>query len=605
MLSALPFFLLVQNSATDVKPRETRYQLTAPLTTLPALMLDVDGNGVGIAQQTARSKSVQARILWIDGTANLTRVSSESSIQSLIRKAKEVGFNTVVFDVKPIVGYTLYPSKITSKITKWKAQKLDLNFDPLAAMSKVCNAEKMPLFVSMNTFAEGHRNAKNDANAAELFGKPGEGYSHKEWQTVLYEPTLQVTNVWHEASFPGSNLPNVLPANGESLGFFVKGSAPKSAPAGSYGVIVDDTGTVIQSVEPGSWTFPGIPEGGSIVLGVGKAAQFLRDNFKVNRRMVLESKPDFVTIDQRPEQQIPLMLNPASSAVQQRVLSFVDEISKNYSIQGMIFDDRLRWAGMNADFSEETRSKFESYVGQKLEWPKDVFEYSYNFDLTKGLKPGKWFDTWMAWRCQVLTQWVSSARDTLQRNRPEAQLGVYAGSWYGEYPKYGNNWASTSLRAGFSFLNDNYRKTGYAGVVDFLITGCYYRVPTIYEALNHNLPAGRTVESAGQLMNRCVRDESWAYAGIQLMDFKNRKAALKNAIQAACGSTQGVMVFDVSHDIEEFWDVFAMAFHEKRDAPHSVSGLLNSVRNQRKQLDLLGKPEPPVIIREGAAGTGM
>jgi hypothetical protein len=115
---------------------------------------------------------------------------------------------------------------------------------------------------------------------------------------------------------------------------------------------------------------------------------------------------------------------------------------------------------------------------------------------------------------------------------------------------------------------------------------------------------GNTVESAGTLTNRLVRDTSWTYAGIMLSDFKDNPDGLLDAMQAACGSTQGVMVFDLSHDIEPMWPVFAQAFSQPRTAPHDRKDVLALVRQRRAALDKQGIKDPPIIISAGSSGTG-
>ncbi|MBS1704695.1 MAG: family 10 glycosylhydrolase [Armatimonadetes bacterium] len=586
----------------NVRPREGRYDLEAPLPALPSVVLDVDGDRVGIAQQTARAKNLQARILWIDATANLDRTNSAEKITALVQKIKSVGFNTIVMDVKPIVGYTIYPSKLTEKLPRWKGQTMPLSFDPLKAMAATCKREGIPLFVSMNAFSEGHRMAKQAEGPNNQFFKPGPGFEKPDQQTVLYEPIPTLASPYGQ-KFPLNETVNTLSKDGKTVSVFTQN--PKTPPTGSYGVVVSAGGEILMDVEPGRWNIPGIPMGGAVYLGTGEAGQFLKELYRVTRRTKIEATPRFVPISERLEQQIPLMMNPNHPEVVKRSLAFIDEVARNYDINGVIFDDRLRYGNINADFSEVTRAKFDQFVGQKLNWPNDVFEFTFNADMTKGIKAGRFYDTWFAWRAQVIRDWVIQAEQTLHNARPEAQLGIYAGSWYGEYVRYGSNYASQQLFAGFSFLNDNYRKTGFAPHIDFLITGCYYPIATMDEALRRNLPAGRTVESAGQLSNRVVRDQTWAYAGISLDNFKNRPRALMDALQAATGSTQGVMVFDLSHDIQDFWDIFARAFKFPAKAPHMVPGLLAEVRTKRALRDQQGVQDPPLVIREGAAGTGL
>lgn len=591
--------------AGPVVARESRFRTASPLPTLPPVTLDVEGNGVGLAQQTARARDLQARIMWVDGTANLDAVNSAAKVNALVQKVKSAGFNTIVFDVKPIVGYTLYPSKLTSKLTKWKGQTLPASFDPLDAMVDSCRASGISIYASMNTFAEGHRYAITEPNARELFGSPGPGYERPEDQTVLYELDNRI-GLWDDAqSYPVASGPGEIPKDGKSIGVYVRGNVPNQLGAGQVGAIIDASGLVLATVDPGKTNLAGIPEGGGLYVGVLDAAKFLLDVARPGRRLTLRSTPKLVRISERPFQQIPLMTNPFQPSVWNRTLGFVQELSSKYNLNGVVFDDRMRYGGLNADFSPEARAAFESFVGEPVRWPDDVYTFVPSMDLSKGIKPGKWYDAWLAWRAEKMRTFVQTARQVVTASRPGAQLGIYAGSWYGEYFRYGSNWGSPKLRAGFSFLSDQYRKTGFADQIDFLMTGAYYPIATIAEATLTNQPAGRTVESAGQLMNRCVRDETWAYTGIELAKFKGRPQALMNSLQAACGSSQGVMVFDYSHDLDLFIPLFKRAFSRPAKSPSAVPGLLESVRTRRAQLDAEGAIDPPVTIREGAAGTGM
>ena len=102
-----------------------------------------------------------------------------------------------------------------------------------------------------------------------------------------------------------------------------------------------------------------------------------------------------------------------------------------------------------------------------------------------------------------------------------------------------------------------------------------------------------------------VGDQTWAYAGIALSSLNNDPEVLGDVLQAACASTQGVMVFDLSHDIDQYWDTFERAFAIPRPAPHSVRGLISDVRRKRAAYRAAGKADPPVIIIAGGAGTGQ
>ena len=155
-----------------------------PYPALPTIKLDERQAKVGVAQETAYRDKLQGRVLWIDGTANLERCSSDDKIAALMKRVAAAGFNTVVYDVKPIVGRTLYPSKLADKMTEWKGQTMPLEYDPLAAMVREAHANGLSILVSMNAFSEGHSYSKRDENLPNTqFGKPGWGYEHPELQT--------------------------------------------------------------------------------------------------------------------------------------------------------------------------------------------------------------------------------------------------------------------------------------------------------------------------------------------------------------------------------------------------------------------------------------
>lgn len=577
-----------------VRPETSRFETVAPLPSLPSLLMDVKGNGVGLAQQTARSKNLQARILWIDATANLDRMSSDDRIERVVEKAKDLGFNAIIFDVKPIVGYTLYPSKLTDKLTEWRDQKLPIDYDPLAAMVRVCKAKGMPLYAGLNAFSEGHRLTRS-----------GPGYANPDQQTVQYEAKPIIRGPWPTSA----NFPLTLGTDWEvpkNDAIEVFGSIPAGAkvPVDTFGVVIDADYQVRDRVGYTETRPLALPSGGSILIGKGAGAKFLKDWARTGTTVKFDSETSYVRIANR-QTQWPLMMNPHHPEVQKRAMAFVEEVLRNYNIEGIVYDDRLRFGGLNADFSDLTKRAFETHIGQRIQWPDDVYKITYSAKLEQGLRPGRWFDAWLSWRAMTMRNWVADVRAMIDRVKPGAQFGVYAGSWFGEYQKFGNHYGSPDFEAGFPFLTREYRKTGYAPFLDFLITGCYYRTATIAEAMEKNVPPGYTVEAAGQLSNRVARDNTWVYAGIKLDDFYGNPRGLVRALQAAAGSTQGIMVFDLSHKFETFYSVFEQAFRQTTKAPNTVPGLLQDVRRRRLFVDAMGVKDPPVAIYEGAAGTGF
>lgn len=582
----LSLIAIIAASYEEIKlpPPKERFQWMAPISTLPPIRLDTFANSVGVAQKIAREHKLQARILWIDATANLERTNTNEKITQLVKKIKQSGFNTIVYDVKPIVGFTTYPSKIAPKLTEWRGQSMPLEHDPLAAFVKECKINDIPLFVSLNAFSEGHR----------MF-LLGPGYDMPLYQTVLYEFSPVVRS--KDKTFPLRDQVNNIPEGDNEIGVITNVTR---IPQQEYVNVSIDRDYNVISLNPSE-----IPANGSILTGRGNAGRFLTENAQIGEKLEFDTMPVFVRIHERPEQQIPLMMNPNRPEVQKRALDILHEVVSLYDIDGVIYDDRLRYGNWNADFSFYTRALFEKYIGHPITWPDDVFKFTLTPQLSRGIKPGRYYQDWLNFRSLTLRNWLSQAKNLVKKTKPNVLFGVYVGSWYGEYPKFGSNYASPLFDAGFWFLTPEYQRTGFASQLDFLIAGAYYRNATIAEAMERNAPTGNTVEFGGMLANRTTRDQCWTYTGIMLLDYQGNQKEIANALQAACGASQGVMVFDLSHNIEPIWPLFEKAFSQPTKAPHQLPGLLSKVRKEREKLDKSGHKEPPVIVPSGLPGAGL
>ncbi|MBC8134495.1 MAG: hypothetical protein H8F28_01240, partial [Fibrella sp.] len=80
---------------------------------------------------------------------------------------------------------------------------------------------------------------------------------------------------------------------------------------------------------------------------------------------------------------------------------------------------------------------------------------------------------------------------------------------------------------------------------------------------------------------------------------------LKRALQAAGATTQGIMVFDFSHDWEQWRPVFVEAFKTPAAIPHLAPDSLADVRRQHAAKRAAGVIDPPAILYRGKSGTGF
>lgn len=539
-------------------------------------MLDRQLQYKGPAKDVCSRYGLEGRVMWIDATANIERYNTLEKIQSTVARIKSAGFNTIVFDVKPLSSEMVYPSKYAPKLKEWKGKILG-DFDPLGPMCAEARKNNLSIFVSMNAFCDGHRLVNR-----------GPGFDRPDEQTILYEakPLVKVGDVKFEYS---------TKVDPTKITFMT------SVPANAYGVPCDRNGMILEDGRP-------LPKGGYYAVSQGLGAAMLQSIRVTAGSITLESQASFVRIGESvTDKQYPLMTSPTNPSVRRRLFDLVEEVTTNYDIDGVIFDDRLRYSGLNGDFSDIARTQFQQYIGKRIQWPDDVFKFNFSFStqLNRGIKPGPYYDAWMTWRAGVLQKFVVECRTRIRQIKPKMQMGVYAGSWYGDYQQYGNNWASPAMDAGFWFLTPEYQRTGLAPELDFLITGCYYPTATGYDALVEGRGVGFTIEGAGTLSYRAAHDQTFVYAGLSLMDFKDNPEGLGKALQAAVASSNGVMVFDLSHDIEPMWQVFEKAFAVAKPAPHLLPGYLAEARRLRLAMDRKGFKEPPIVIAGGASGVGF
>jgi len=403
-----------------------------PFPTLPTVALDEANDGIGIAQQVTRERGASARMLWIDATANLDKVNTAEKIAALVARIKSAGFNTIVFDVKPIIGQTLYPSKYAPKMTEWvrpwKTQTLPLTFDPLKEMAAQAKAQNISLLVNLNVFSEGHRE----------FPGQGPGDANPQWQTILYEPETRVRpESGGASSFRVMNRANFAPADPNTLAVYTDLSRLKPLPNATV-ALLDAEGTV-QGLVTGSALAAlatRLPPGGAALVGEsGEAAAYLLRLATPGTKLILDNVPAYVPIGSRPDRQVPLMTNPHSPEVRQRILNILTEVATNYPIDGVIFDDRFRYASLNADFSEASRQQFEVYIGKAIHWPDDVFRYDVEFpSLSRRIVPGTYYDAWLTFRALNLRNFLAEIVRTVKGVRPNLTVATYVGSWYPRLP---------------------------------------------------------------------------------------------------------------------------------------------------------------------------
>lgn len=404
----------------------------------------------------------QGRILWCDAEANCQRMADREGVAQIVQKAKRARINTVVVDVKPLIGEVLYNSSIAPRLSGVKDFAYPPDFDLLQAMVEEGHAAGLKIHANINVFSEGHRQFLQGPG----FGKP-------DWQVVIQEADE-------------SGNPSFLPM--------------AHAKVASFGLFVNP---------------------------IGPARQY--------------------------------------------ELDIVREIMEGYEVDGIVFD-RMRYPNLYGDFSDLSRERFTSWLGEgEIVWPDDVFRVTGNPDAPT--IEGKHYRDWLEWRAQQITDFAGDAAALSRSIRPEAKVSVYVGSWYEGYYQEGVNWGSTEYHAGCSWMTPTYNRTGYAEVFDFICTGCYYPIATREEARALGRPEGATVEAACEQSRRAIMDAAPVYGSLYLRDYNGNPEGFERAIRSALDNSDGVMLFDLVYlEDYEWWPLLESIFTEDAVAPHDIEG---------------------------------
>lgn len=245
-------------------------------------------------------------------------------------------------------------------------------------------------------------------------------------------------------------------------------------------------------------------------------------------------------------------LNPANDDVQEYQMAHFEEVMRNYDVDAIVLD-RARYDTMHADFSPESKAKFESFLqdrGKTLErWPEDIFEHKYdesgNFIETVN---GPLYYDWLAFRSHISKDFMIKVREMVDQVNMEQgtqiQYAISLGSWYESYYQSGQNWASPDFeydeRLNFPveelYKNPEYRYNetafGDPDIFDYMVIGTYQN-------------SAEQIKRYLTLLNILTMESFPVYAGMQIPVLPD-PAEQREAFQAAFEFSNGIKMFDLS-----------------------------------------------------------
>lgn len=536
------------------------------------------------ANRLAAELGLQGRAMWLDAEANLDQLSSRAGVADVVDRLKAANFNTVIVDVKPLSGLVLYASDVAPRLSSVD-RSYPSGHDLLAVTVEEGHRAGLDVHAAVNVFSEG-----------SLLIEGGPAHAHPEWQCTEYRMErflgVEGTEQLRCGAAPGTADGLFLYGRGEQI--------PEDCTPDSYFVLIGSDGRVIRHGAVWQETgqadcrrervegLPGgtsIPSGGYVAVGSGVRARQLRNAAESGKPIQLSGRSALAKVGSSADAHHAVFVNPLHPQVRAYELAVVREICEKYAIDGIVLD-RMRYPNIYSDFGALTRRALEKRIRElsqgrrPINWPEDVLRRSVlpGNDVVRG----PLFGEWLRLRAQTIRDFLADVRRTVDSARPGAALGVYVGSWYPIYYDVGVNWGSPDNRASLDWWPEGYEQTGYADLVDYLCTGCYYEHPRRSDAVAAGQEAWRSVEAAAEESLAAVRDAAFVYGSLYLKQFESRPDRFVDAVRTCLRRTQGCMLFDLVYVRDyDWWALLEQTFAAPCKAPHQSPGLLSRLRAER------------------------
>ena len=238
------------------------------------------------------------------------------------------------------------------------------------------------------------------------------------------------------------------------------------------------------------------------------------------------------------------MLNPVLPEVQAFVVSIVEEIVTKYPKLKGICLDYCRWYGGDYGFSEATLSAFEKHSGSKVE--------NINSIITETGGQGPLYSKWIEFRSKTITDVITNISSKVKSIDSKKELHLWASADWGSRYSVGQNWASKKYKPKANAIyTDNYNSTGFADQIDVFSLGAY--ADAVWKSENPS--SVWSVENFVNTYSDFIMEDCKVYGSIASYAYGNSTAKVSDAVYLCLKNTDGLMVFEISHVINNNqWD---------------------------------------------------
>src|SRR5690554_5997148 len=244
--------------------------------------------------------------------------------------------------------------------------------------------------------------------------------------------------------------------------------------------------------------------------------------------------------------------NPANEEVQTFLCDLLSDLAE-YDLDGIILD-RGRFDGIQSDFSEVTRRKFESYLGNITitNFPDDILPPGTTMLQVMNMSTYPVYLTkWHEFRAKVIHDFMEKARQAVKSVNPDIKFGVYVGGWYSTYYEVGVNWASPKYNPypSFRWATDKYKDYGYAELMDQMLIGAYASPLQVYGISEW------TMQGFSRLAKDKIKDTPIVSSGPDVGNWdtdnkatqEQENQAIVNSVKACMDECDGYFLFDMIH----------------------------------------------------------
>lgn len=297
--------------------------------------------------------------------------------------------------------------------------------------------------------------------------------------------------------------------------------------------------------------------------GLGKTGFLFDDSSKKSWASVVNTKDGVISSMDLGEGT--KFLNPANDAVVEYLLNLLDDLARYKGLKGIILD-RCRFDDTNlqSDFSNETKVKFEQFLGRSLtSWPGEIF-FPGQSELSSPVTVLQ--KSWLEFRAKVIHDFIEKASDRVHSINPEIEFGTYVGAWFSTYYNSGVNWGSPKYETSSYYgrwASADYNNYGYADHCDIMLIGAYASTSSIYGSGEWSMEG--FCKNAEKIFAGDVPYIGGPDIGNSSGFEKGGRGDLMPQIVDACinSSSGGMFFFDLCHiKMYDYWDDIKYAFDQ-------------------------------------------